>query len=846
MNGKRWPWEAVALLPFIDSERLIQASSTVDQSLLTQEERERNSEGIAVVMTHDAGHTESIPGIGTMEGFQTIEACKTVQVPYEQSNWHRPPGAAQALKQGLNPNTKCPLPGFGTLRDAPVQSLWRRKLGINVFGSRSRYRTSCLEISSLMPPLPPIQVLAPKLIGTSVFVNYPYFVEALVTAVSDENVTVRGKNEARKWDKKEADRWRYQRDGDVRRAETGEGYPGTGGVIVPPDQAFTLSVRPLQGLVTTADGKAAKSYARFEIEVPLISILWGPSQLDSRLMGIPSRLEKNAYEVAMAPTNNDIGSDGRSGKIHKKGAPKRRKLFPAKPQSIKGSVLQKQQHLDVSNDLPKVTAAYYSSVQSGCNGLRGGGLNLPSRQQPVPFFPNSSFRPDGKVFSSLSSSAWTQLQRRFSSPSLFPFENPATAATTLHPCSNPFYSRWSSRPVPPLSLNSARAGGRLRRATTVYNPGSGFRSRVVAAGLTLATLLWIPTTKAATTDSVVAIPNPWTQPRSPDEGQIPWRGWVPVDLLLHDQQPRSPHPQVSPVIDLRGGDILEGLGTSLYPSAHPSLSPSSTPPLEFAHGTTTLAFAFKGGIIAAVDSRASLGNFVGSKTTQKVLPISTHILGTMAGGAADCQRWIRHVKKEALLHELTTDGRRMSVGRASRILSNVLYSLRGMGLSVGTMVMGYDDIPDDSQHNLGDDISNGSNIVRDGETCAGGGAGPPAPAQPHIYYVDDTGVRIRGDLFAVGSGSTFALGILDTATAPDRYSHMTVEEAIDLGIRAIRHATFRDAYSGGYINVFLITPQEGWKKVYTEDIARRTPEVWKALQEKPIKTEEGTHDPDNY
>ena len=52
------------------------------------------------------------------------------------------------------------------------------------------------------------------------------------------------------------------------------------------------------------------------------------------------------------------------------------------------------------------------------------------------------------------------------------------------------------------------------------------------------------------------------------------------------------------------------------------VSPPSTPPIEFAHGTTTLSFVFQGGIIAAVDSRASIGNFVGSKTTQKVLPVS--------------------------------------------------------------------------------------------------------------------------------------------------------------------------------------------------------------------------------
>jgi 20S proteasome subunit beta 5 len=198
-----------------------------------------------------------------------------------------------------------------------------------------------------------------------------------------------------------------------------------------------------------------------------------------------------------------------------------------------------------------------------------------------------------------------------------------------------------------------------------------------------------------------------------------------------------------------------------------------------------------------------LGSFVGSKTTQKVLPVSSHILGTMAGGAADCQHWIRALKKEALLHELTEDGRRMSVARASRILANHLYALRGYDLSVGTMIMGYDD--------------HGINSKDDHDTRS---------STPYIYYVDNTGLRIQGDMFAVGSGSTFALGILDTEE--NRYN-LSVDEAVALGIKAIRHATFRDAYSGGYINVFLITPKDGWRKVYTEDIARN-PEVWKALQ----------------
>jgi hypothetical protein len=69
----------------------------------------------------------------------------------------------------------------------------------------------------------------------------------------------------------------------------------------------------------------------------------------------------------------------------------------------------------------------------------------------------------------------------------------------------------------------------------------------------------------------------------------------------------------APVFNLRGGD--RG-GHDEY------FDPPLTPPIEFAHGTTTISFVFNGGIVAAVDSRASIGNFVGSKTVQKVLPVS--------------------------------------------------------------------------------------------------------------------------------------------------------------------------------------------------------------------------------
>ena len=87
---------------------------------------------------------------------------------------------------------------------------------------------------------------------------------------------------------------------------------------------------------------------------------------------------------------------------------------------------------------------------------------------------------------------------------------------------------------------------------------------------------------------------------------------------------------------------------------------------------------------------------------------------------------------------------------------------------------------------------------------------------PAVFYVDNDGNRTIGNIFSVGSGSTYAYGISQTLF----FSHfskifsfndfsgvidsgyrwdMTDEEAYDLGRRAIYHATHRDAYSGGIV-----------------------------------------------
>ncbi|PSN54168.1 Proteasome subunit beta type-5 [Blattella germanica] len=166
--------------------------------------------------------------------------------------------------------------------------------------------------------------------------------------------------------------------------------------------------------------------------------------------------------------------------------------------------------------------------------------------------------------------------------------------------------------------------------------------------------------------------------------------------------------------------------------------------IKFDHGTTTLGFRYNGGVVLAVDSRATGGSYIGSQTMKKIVEINDYLLGTLAGGAADCVYWDRVLAKQCRLYELR-NRERISVAAASKLMAN-------MG--------------------------------------------------PGLYYVDSEGTRTKGKVFSVGSGSVYAFGALDAGYSWD----LKDEDAYDLARRAIYHATHRDAYiyhmkSTGWVNI---------------------------------------------
>ncbi|XP_038857621.1 proteasome subunit beta type-11-like [Salvelinus namaycush] len=201
------------------------------------------------------------------------------------------------------------------------------------------------------------------------------------------------------------------------------------------------------------------------------------------------------------------------------------------------------------------------------------------------------------------------------------------------------------------------------------------------------------------------------------------------------------------------------------------------------HGTTTLAFMFQGGVIAAADTRSSCNGLVACPASQKILPVHSHLVGTTSGTSADCALWKRILARELRLYQLR-HGRRLSTAGAAKLLAHMLHPFKGTELCVAATLCGWDGVL----------------------------------SGPSLYYVCSDGTRLQGALFSVGSGSPYAYSVLDGGV---RWG-LTVEEAISLAREAVYRATHRDAYSGNCVDVYHIT-SHGWTRRDREELREEQP-----------------------
>lgn len=194
-------------------------------------------------------------------------------------------------------------------------------------------------------------------------------------------------------------------------------------------------------------------------------------------------------------------------------------------------------------------------------------------------------------------------------------------------------------------------------------------------------------------------------------------------------------------------------------------------------GTTTVAAVCNDGVILATDTRATMGNYVASKHAKKVYRITDRLAMTIAGGVAVAQRVVDILKVNAQLFDLEK-GRPMPVAAAARLVSNVLFSNRevGMPLPLQAIIGGFDE------------------------------------TGPHVFNLDPFGSLTEEKVVSTGSGSPFAYGVLE-----DRYREgSTLKEMIPVVVKAVDSAMKRDTASGDSFDVAVIT-SDGYREMSPEE-----------------------------
>lgn len=198
---------------------------------------------------------------------------------------------------------------------------------------------------------------------------------------------------------------------------------------------------------------------------------------------------------------------------------------------------------------------------------------------------------------------------------------------------------------------------------------------------------------------------------------------------------------------------------------------------KYLKGTTTVGVVCTDGVVLASEQRATMGNFIASKTAKKVYQIDDLVGMTTAGSVGDAQQLVRLVSVESQLYKMRRN-ESMTIKGITTLMSNFLNGNRYYPMMVQLIIGGVD--------------KNG----------------------PGVYSLDAMGGSIEETrISATGSGSPMAYGILEDQYRED----MTVKEGLDLAIRAIHTATKRDSASGENIDVVIIT-KEAFTRLDPEEV----------------------------
>jgi proteasome beta subunit len=195
-------------------------------------------------------------------------------------------------------------------------------------------------------------------------------------------------------------------------------------------------------------------------------------------------------------------------------------------------------------------------------------------------------------------------------------------------------------------------------------------------------------------------------------------------------------------------------------------------------GTTTLGILCKDCVIMAADRRATAGNLIADKNTEKVKPVSKHIVVTTAGSVSDLQLLFRYLHAELKVKAIRSN-RTATIKEAANLLAGWVYGLiRSSGGVTHFLVGGYDE-----------------------------------KAQLFDVYPDGS-IMEQQEYIASGSGSEFALGVLEAQYK----KNLSMEEGIQLALKAVNAALARDSASGNGVDIFVVD-KNGNRKAFGKSIS---------------------------
>lgn len=196
-------------------------------------------------------------------------------------------------------------------------------------------------------------------------------------------------------------------------------------------------------------------------------------------------------------------------------------------------------------------------------------------------------------------------------------------------------------------------------------------------------------------------------------------------------------------------------------------------------GTTTLAMVCKDGLVVAADRRVTAGGrLVTDKRFTKVQAIEDDHIVAFSGSVSDVQLAIKIIRAQIKLDEIRR-GKKLLTKEIANLMAGINYSaLRSIFAISSFLLAGKDD------------------------------------RGFHIYEVNPDGSIIEViDYVGDGSGMMFTTGVFEA----NYRKGMSIQEGVDLAVKAVNASIQRDAASGNGIDVFTIT-NKGVKHVIDKEL----------------------------